>query len=292
LPGGDPQICTFGVRGDWVPGGTYTIHVPASVTSASGTAGKATSFTFAITKGDGCRVTATSPAAGSTTVSPSIRSIAVEFNSRINPASLKGVTFTGEGAPAIELDAEASKPGRAVFLLKGALRPATNYAFTLPGTVADVFGQSLGAPLELSFTTDQADMVMAGFETVVNVAKLRVASSSGDKSQPFENGIRWDFDAVGDFVELAVPAEKAGGYQLTGTTREYIYRGDFRISVNGTPLEKTWNQFDHSGTTTDLGKVSLNAGVNTLRFEAVNANPNEQAKPWLFIQTLTFSPGS
>jgi hypothetical protein len=292
MPGGDPQIGTFRVKGDWVPGATYTVHVPASVTSASGTAGKEASFSFAITKGDGCRVTATTPAAGATAVSPSIRSIEVEFNSRINPATLKGVTLTGDGAPAIELDADASKPGRAVFLLKGALRPGTPYAFTLPGTVGDVFGQSLGAPLELPFTTDQADMVMAGFDTVINAAKLRALSSSGDKSQPFENGIRWDFDAVGDFVELAIPAEKAGIYQLAGTCREYIYRGEFRISVNGSPIEKTWNQFDQDGTATDLGKVNLKAGTNTLRFEAVNANPNEQAKPWLFIQTLTFSPAS
>jgi len=289
LPGGDPQIGTFRVQGDWVPGGKYSVHVPAGVASASGAAGKAASFSFTVTKGDGCRVTSTVPSAGATTVSPSIKTIEVEFNSRINPATLKGVILTGEAAPAIELDAESSQPGRAVFLLKGGLRPGSNYALTISATVADVFGQSLGQAFELGFTTDKPDAVMAGFDSELNVTKLRQTGGSDDKSQPFEGGLRWDFDAVGDFVELAVPAQQAGSYQLKGTCREYPSRGDFRVLLNGKPLAKQWNQFDQTGSTTDLGEVQLNAGINTIRFEVAAVNPASSDKPWLFIQTLSFS---
>ena len=289
LAGGDPQIGTFRVQGDWVPGGKYSVLVPAAVTAATGTAGKAVSFSFTVTKGDGCRVTATVPAAGAKTVSPSLKALAVEFNSRINPATLKSVALTGEGAPAIELDPESSKPGRAVFLLKGGLRPGRDYLLTLPGTVADVFGQSLGKPVEVSFTTDQADAVMAGFDSEIKVAKLRKLACSGDKSQPFEGGLRWDFDAVGDFVELEIPVQQAGTYQIKGTCREYLYRGDFRVSVNGKALPRQWNQYDQDGSITDLGKVQLNAGSNTIRFEVAAVNPNSPEKPWLFIQTMSFS---
>lgn len=288
MPGGNPQICTFRVQGNWVPGATYAVQVPATVASASGTPGKAVSFSFTVTKGDGCRVAATAPANGATTVSPSLKAIEVEFNSRIDPASLKGLALTGAGSPAVELDGDASRPGRAVFLLKGALRPGASYVFTVPGSVTDVFGQALGQAVEIRFTTDQPDSVMAGFDSEINIAKFRKVASSDDKSQPFENGLRWDFNAVGDFVELAVEAAEAGTYQLKGTCREYLYRGDFRVSVNGKALPKQWNQFDQNGSTTDLGDVRLVAGLNTFRFEVAAVNPASPEKPWLFIQTMSF----
>lgn len=120
-------------------------------------------------------------------------------------------------------------------------------SLTIPTTVADVFGQSLEQAFELGFTTDKPDGVMAGFDSEINVTKLRLTGGSDDKSQPFEGGLRWDIDAVGDFVELAVPAQQAGTDQLSGTCREYPSRGDFRVLLNHRvrrSATECWHQHD------------------------------------------------
>ena len=293
-PDGHPQIVTYQVKGNWVPGAKYTVEVPSTVATASGSVtGKAAAFDFTLTKGDGCRVTASIPANGAKEVSPSAKTIELEFNSRINPTTLKGVTITGPGNPILELDRDASKPGRAVFLISSNLKPADSYTVKIPAGVADVFGQTIGEPFEISFTTAQPDSVLAGDDTELNITKFQQAAGSGDKPVPFEGGLRWEFDTVGDFAELSIRADKPGTYNLKASCREYTYGGIFKVSLNGKPLPKEWNQFDEDGVQIcDFGDVQLTAGTNTLRFELTATNPANADKPWLMIQQVIFAPAN
>ena len=290
--GSSPQIAEYQVLGNWTLGATYTIHVPATVANTAGTAttGSALQFTFAIQNAFGFNITGTTPAAAATGVDPGLDTLEVSFNSRVNPATLAGVALTGAGNPTLTYNAGASTPGKAVFIINSDLQPGGSYTLNVPGSVADVYGQTLGSASTFTFTTRQAESVLASWPTTLDWSKFAVIGSSGEATETVSGARIWQFDAVGDFVTLGIHAERSGTYNLLVTYRSNPDRGIVKLLINGVevPNKRLDERVGVTPANFDFGTVSLNAGQNTLRFEVVTKSGT--AVPKFSLISATFTP--
>jgi hypothetical protein len=270
-PASTGQVAEYAVQGNWVLGGTYTINVPGTVSNAAHTAtvGTAKQFSFTVQGTFGLELTATTPAAGSNNTDPTVASVTLNFNSRIATGTLSGVTLTGASNPSLTYNAAASTSSKIVLNVGAGLQPGGAYTLTIPATVADVYGQSLGAAQVVNFTTSQPSGVLADWPTTLNVSKYTQVASSGESIQVIDPGLIWNFDAVGDYVELSINAAKAGTYNFKATNRANPARGIMKLIVNGTEQPAPyWNQTQ--GVTPalfDFGNIHLEQGANILRFE-------------------------
>ena len=281
-PGAVPQLAEYRVQGTWTLGATYTITVPGTVANAANTStvGTARQFQFTIQSPFGLQITAATPAASATNVDPGLDTVELTFNSRLAPATLSGVTLTGAGAPTLTYDSTASTSSKAVFRIGSDLQPGGTYAITVPGTVADVYGQTLGTAQTFTFTTRQADSVLSTWPTTLNYSKYTVVASSGETTQIIAPGKLWNFDAIGDYVVLGIKAEKGGTYNLKATHRVDPNRAIARLLVNGAEVpNKLWNQSQTDPAAGfDFGSIRLEAGDNVLRFEVYQKNGTAQPK--------------
>jgi len=287
-----PQIAEYRIIGNWTLGAIYTIHVPATVANATGTAtvGTARQFSFTIQTAFGFDITGTTPAAAATGVDPGLDSVEVTFNSRVNTATLGAVTLGGAGNPALTYNPSASTSGKAVFNIGSDLQPGATYTLTVPGSVADVYGQTLGSPETFTFTTRQADTVLASWPTTLDWSKFTQVASSGEATSTASGARIWAFDAVGDFVTLRIAAERAGIYNLLVTYRQNPARGIVKLVVNGVDVPNKLLD-ETTGTTPasfDFGHITLNAGDNLLRFEVVTKKGT--AQPQFSLINATFTP--
>jgi hypothetical protein len=281
-PGSSGQVAEYAVQGDWLLGCTYTINVPATVSNADRTAtvGTARQFSFTIQGAFGLELVSTSPAAGSSNTDPSAGLITLNFNSRIDPATLSGVTLVGAGNPTLVRDVAAGSASKVVFRLGSDLQPGGVYTLTVPAGVADVYGQSLGAAQVVTFTTSQPSGVLADWPTTLNVSKFTQVASSGESIQVLAPGLIWNFDAVGDYVELSINAESGGTYEFEATNRVNPVRGIMKLAVNG--VEQPAPYWDQTAGATpaafDFGVIRLERGVNVLRFEVAALKAGQQPR--------------
>jgi len=273
LAGPSPQIAEYRVIGNWTLGATYQINVPATVANAAATAtvGMARQFSFTLQSAFGLNITGTTPAAAATGVDPGLDALEVSFNSRVNPSTLGGVTLSGAGSPSLTYNAAASTSGKAVFTIGSDMQPGGSYTLTVPGNVADAYGQTLGATQSFTFTTRQAETVLADWPTTLDWSKFAVVASSGESVSTVDGARIWAFDAVGDFVTLKIAAERAGTYNLLVKYRANPNRGVVKLVLNGVDVpNKLLNEtLGITPASFDFGTVPLNAGDNTLRFEVV-----------------------
>jgi hypothetical protein len=293
-PGTVSQLAEYRVQGTWVLGATYTVTVPGTVANATNTAtvGTAKQFSFTIQTPFGLQITAASPSAAATNVDPGLDTVELTFNSRFSAASLSGVTLTGAGSPSLTYDASLSTTGKAVFRIGSDLQPGGSYTISVPATVADIYGQTLGVAQSFTFTTRQADSVLSTWPTTLNQSKYTVLSSSGEATQNIDTGRNWNFDAVGDFVELGIRAEKGGTYNFKATHRVDPNRALAKLFLNGVEVAgKIWNQSqtDPAGGF-DFGSIRLESGDNVLRFVVYQKNGANQPK-FSLIDTF-FTPES
>lgn len=282
LPGSSPQIAEYRVNGTWTLGGTYTINVPGTVANATNTrtVGTARQFAFTIQSAFGLQLTSVTPGAAATNVDPGLDTVELTFNSRINTATLTGVTLAGAGSPTLTYNAALSTASKVVFTVNSDLQPGGSYTLTVPAGVADIYGQALGAAQTFTFTTRQADSVLSAWPTTLNYSKYAVASSSGEATQIIAPGKIWLFDAVGDFVVLGIKAEKGGTYNLKATHRVDPSRGIIKLFINGVEVpNKLWDQTQSAPAAGfDFGSIRLEAGDNTLRFEVAQKKGTAQPK--------------
>jgi hypothetical protein len=288
-PGSAPQVAQYRVVGNWTLGATYTINIPGSVANASNTrtVGTAKQYAFTIQGAFGLNLTATSPASGAGDVDPGLDNVELTFNSRFNAASLGGISLTGPGAPTLSYLSASSTNSKAVFRVNSDLQPGGNYTLTVPGTVADVYGQTLGTNRTVTFSTRQPDSVLSAWPTSLNVSKYTVVASSGESTTALDGGLVWNFDAVGDYVTLRINAEKGGTYNLKATNRVNPARGNIKLLLNGVEVpNKRWNQTQGASPATfDFGSIRLEKGDNTLRFEVAQLVNGAQPK-FSLINTL------
>ena len=291
-PGSVPQLAEYKVQGTWTLGGTYTINVPATVANVGNTqtVGTARQFQFTIQSAFGLQVTGTTPANASTTADPGLDTIEVTFNSRFAPATLGNVTLAGASSPGLTYDPSASTAVKAVFRIGADLQPGGAYTLTLPATVADVYGQTLGTAATFTFTTRQPDSVLSSWPTTLNVNKYTVTGSSGETTEAIDGGLIWNFDAIGDFVTLKIRSEKGGTYNFKATNRVNPARGIFKLFVNDLEVaNKLWNQTQGTTPATfDFGTIRLEAGDNLLRFEV--AQKSGTAQPRFSLINTLFTP--
>jgi len=81
-------------------------------------------------------------------------SIFLEFNAEIDPTSTQGITLTGDGTP-VPFTAHVllSDLTEVRLVLPDGYTPGTMYSLTLPPSLAEVLGGTLGAPFEVYFKT-------------------------------------------------------------------------------------------------------------------------------------------
>lgn len=95
----------------------------------------------------------------------------------------------------------------------------------------------------------------------------------------------WTGAKPGDVLELGFSVQKAGTYQLIIAMTKARDYGQFRLSVNGTPVGDVVDLFNngviHTGKIS-LGKVSLRQGQNVLRIEVVGTNPASTGDRYMF----------
>ncbi|MEK7951213.1 glycosyl hydrolase [Luteolibacter soli] len=287
-----PQIAEYRIVGNWTLGATYTIHVPATVANATNTStvGTARQFSFTIQGPFGFDITGTTPATAATGVDPGLDTIEVTFNSRVNPATLGAVTLAGAGNPALTYNSSASTPRKAVFNIGSDLQPGGSYTLTIPGSVADVYGQTLSTAETFTFITRQADTVLASWPTTLDWSKFTQVASSGEATSTVSGARIWAFDAVGDFVTLRIAAEQAGIYNLMVTYRQNPGRGIVKLVLNGTdvPNKLLDETLGITPAGFDFGNITLNAGDNLLRFEVVTKKGT--AAPQFSLINATFTP--
>jgi len=95
----------------------------------------------------------------------------------------------------------------------------------------------------------------------------------------------WTGAKPGDVLELGFDASKAGTYELMVAMTKAVDYGQFRLSVNGTPVGEVIDLFHngviHTGKIS-LGKVQLKQGQNVLRVEVVGTNPASTGDRYMF----------
>lgn len=95
----------------------------------------------------------------------------------------------------------------------------------------------------------------------------------------------WTSAKPGDVLELGFKVEKAGAYELIVAMTKAVDYGQFRLSVNGTPVGDVIDLFNngviHTGKVS-LGEVRLKRGQNTLRVEVVGTNPASSGDRYMF----------
>ncbi|GIV20380.1 MAG: hypothetical protein KatS3mg023_2131 [Armatimonadota bacterium] len=86
----------------------------------------------------------------------------------------------------------------------------------------------------------------------------------------------WTGAQPGNVLELGFNVSQAGTYELIVAMTKAVDYGQFRLSVNGTPVGEVIDLFHngviHTGKIS-LGKVQLRQGQNVLRVEVVGTNP-------------------
>jgi len=103
-------------------------------------------------------------------------------------------------------------------------------------------------------------------------------------------------NSVGDYINFAIPSLPAGTYQLQMKWKGNTSRGILQLSVDGTDLGPTVDQYsaNQSYPTTNFGSVSFStAGTHTIRLRVTgknSASTNYQLSADLF--TLTGQPGN
>jgi hypothetical protein len=292
-PSSSPQLAVFGVNGVWQFGATYTVHVAASVTNAAGTAtaGEVSSFSFTTQGATGLALAASAPAAGAVNINPSLGRIELTFNHPVLAASLGAVTLAGPGNPALTFNPSASSGATAAFDIGSSLKPGDSYVIQIPSAVADVYGQTLGAPAEIAFTTRQAQGVLDSWDTTLNATTLNQQSvTPGRTVRGLDGGTLYEFQEVGDHVEFIIHADSAGIYAMTSQGKRYTPRGDIRLLVNGSSAGGIWDQSlsPYGITAFGMGNVTLAAGANAFRFEVAALNGTQA--PWFHLLSLSFSP--
>jgi hypothetical protein len=95
----------------------------------------------------------------------------------------------------------------------------------------------------------------------------------------------WTGAKPGDVLELGFNASKAGTYELIVAMTKAVDYGQFRLSVNGTPVGEVIDLFNngviHTGKIS-LGRVPLKQGQNVLRVEVVGTNPASTGDRYMF----------
>lgn len=99
------------------------------------------------------------------------------------------------------------------------------------------------------------------------------------------NQLWWTGAKPGDVLELGFHVPKAGTYELTIAMTKAVDYGQFRLSVNGTPVGDVVDLFNngviHTGKLS-LGKVGLKQGQNVLGVEVVGTNPASTGDRYMF----------
>ncbi len=125
-------------------------------------------------------------------------------------------------------------------------------------------------------------------EGAIEGEALEVLSIDGGKIQIQRDMLEWSGAAQGWWIDgtpgnaltLALPAEKAGKYQLVGVFTKAIDYGIVQVWVNGKKVGKPIDLFNDGVVSTPelvLGAVDLNQGVNELKVEITGSN--DKAKP-------------
>lgn len=95
----------------------------------------------------------------------------------------------------------------------------------------------------------------------------------------------WTGAQPGNMLELGFSVEKAGTYELILAMTKAVDYGQFRLSVNNTPIGGVVDLFNngviHTGKL-NFGRVSLRAGRNVLRVEVVGTNPASTGDRYMF----------
>lgn len=128
---------------------TYTAVVAGGVKAARG-GGETRELSWGFTTVGTPKVVSTTPKGGALN-HPSFDSIRVAFNNPMDPESVeKYLSLNPKPTGRWHLGWQQSDTTLYVW---GSLKPSTRYTLTLGGEAQDRYGQKLGAPLELSFTT-------------------------------------------------------------------------------------------------------------------------------------------
>ncbi|MCS6830825.1 MAG: DUF2961 domain-containing protein [Armatimonadota bacterium] len=95
----------------------------------------------------------------------------------------------------------------------------------------------------------------------------------------------WTGAQPGDVLELGFDVENAGTYELIVAMTKAVDYGQFRLSVNDTPVGDVIDLFNngviHTGKIS-LGRVTLKQGQNVLRVEVVGTNPASTGDRYMF----------
>jgi WD40 repeat protein len=96
----------------------------------------------------------------------------------------------------------------------------------------------------------------------------------------------------GGFVDLEVELEEAGDYQLDVYITKAPDFGKLSVSIDGKELEKTFDAYHKyvvPPEKVNFGKATLTKGSHTLRFQAVDKNP-QSSNYYMGIDCLVFTP--
>jgi hypothetical protein len=92
-----------------------------------------------------------------------------------------------------------------------------------------------------------------------------------DNEEGFSGGasVKLDAQALGEFIEFAVPVPETGEYELKLEYKSFPSRGVYQLSIDGAPqgeLVDMYEAKDRYGRSASLGTKLLDAGVRTVRF--------------------------
>lgn len=175
----------------------------------------------------------------------------------------------------------------------------TTYWYAFSGATANVKPLPHAAALRpLTLADAIAASAPAHRPGAIECEKLKVLAKSGDfpvdeqNMEPF-GGERWSGGAqllgkpkaVGDFVELQVPAPVTAPRQLLLYVTQAPDYGTLRFSVNGQVVPATFDGYANQvrpASVVNLGKFTPRDGSYDLRVEVVGANPAATGQKYLF----------
>ncbi len=141
------------------------------------------------------------------------------------------------------------------------------------------------------------------FAAIVNDANsLTISGSSGDVSATVTdalasngNFVRYDGNAIGDFITFDVPVPASDTYQISARFNNNTTRGIYQLAVNngsgfvdlGLPQDLYTETFTFASV--DFGSVALTNGTRQFRFTAVGQNEFASAFK-IGVDTITLTP--